>query len=168
MRVFLPLFLCLNVFLPGLCLADDCTDIGLTKAECDKPRKEKPCISKNYSIKNPFPLQDLVGKSEAQVRNVLGKPDGCEKSKYGRICYYQCGDITIAYINRMADWFTVKPKDTIYMDISISALGLPFTKADSFQNHSGAWLNTNGLLSVQMFAGEKGMVGYFYVKARTP
>lgn len=115
------------------------------------------------------PVAELAGATPSAVAAVLGAPESCEKSKFGRKCFYEAGAVEVVFIGGGADWFTVYPKDAFMTASSLSQLRLPVDQRPAAETAEMIrWDGLAGVLEVSAYAGEGGRVSYFYVKARTP
>jgi len=114
----------------------------------------------------------LVGKDEASVAKILGKPTSSGRTKYGPKMTYKVtsrGEVEVVYIQGKADWITVTPSvgsPVPYGPDAIRMIGLP-SSTPSFRSPATIrWSNVNGLLEISVFpAGQN--VGNWYIKART-
>jgi len=112
-------------------------------------------------------VNNVVGKTKAEVAKVIGNPLNCEKSKYGSKCTYSKGESEIVFIKGKADWITIEAIDHIPFNISaLESIGLPKQKADFKNNYTLRWSGINGLYEVSIFKGNKNS-DYAYIKAVT-
>lgn len=122
----------------------------------------------NVGTSETIPVPALVGASEADTAQQLGRASRCEPSKYGRKCFYKNEAVEIMFINGAADWFTVKPESAAYLPSSLSRLGLPRDSVPvSSTEHAIRWVGLAGLREITAFPDGAGSVYYFYVKAIT-
>ncbi len=109
----------------------------------------------------------LVQQGEGGASELLGSPDECGTTKYGRKCSYRSGVVEVVFIKGKADWVTIRPKDATAGPSALRHIGLPGNRRPDFENrYKLGWSGYKGLLSIDVFpAGAK--VDYIYVKART-
>lgn len=119
-----------------------------------------------YGVDNPFPLDAVAGRTQAEVATVLGEPSSCEEGKYGKKCFFKDGDVEIVFINEAADWITVTPEAVPFNKFSLIALGLDPQAADAVGVDQLHWSSIEGIRSVD--AHKTGAnVWYFYIKTST-
>ncbi len=121
-----------------------------------------------------FPLDKIALKPRAEVEKILGKPTKCKTVKPSKTpcpcdkCEYVTATDTveIVYMNGLADWITVFPKnELIYGDKAILYL-LP--KYYEPKEHSfGARYFPDSLLDVTFSYGDGKKVYMIYIKSKT-
>lgn len=116
-----------------------------------------------------FPINKYIKQNKSQIDELLGKPENCEKTKYGPKCYYDRGAVEIIFIGGKADWFTLNMKAIPFLPSSISSLGLPIKIATTENNYVIRWDNVyQDIMSISAFPGESATISYFYIKVETP
>lgn len=126
-------------------------------------------------------LPEIILKEQQKVARVLGQPDSCRPSKYGRKCIYRSGQVEITFIDGRADWITYNdPVGVGFFPAAMSMLGVPCPVDVSVINASGGLLTWNGTcpdLHTVVLAPADGhapgdannrRLGYVHIKARTP
>lgn len=109
----------------------------------------------------------LVGKTEAQVSELIGQPISCSEIKYGNKCQYDKSETEIVFINKKADWITVEGlDDKAFSDSTITLLGFRDQKPSFSTTFVKRWEPLEGLISVSLFKGATNS-DYAYIKAYT-
>lgn len=106
----------------------------------------------------------IAGQPRAQVEQVLGRPQRCERSLYGERCRYP--RVEIVYVDGKADWLTVLFAYGRYPleAATLSAIGLPVTAPDSNAAYELRWATLGGYPLVQLVGDENGAT-FLRVKA---
>ncbi|MEN9612944.1 MAG: hypothetical protein RLZZ628_3758 [Bacteroidota bacterium] len=141
-----------------------------------KETKSKP--NQEVSVSKIIPIQSLVGKSEKDVAQILGKGEQSEKVKprntpcQDKGCdkiAYQAGKYNVVYINGKADWITINNVSEYVLDEkAIALLGIEPRNA-SFKNPSMVirWEQVEGINEISFFNNGSDKIDYIYVKAFT-
>lgn len=109
----------------------------------------------------------IIGKSEAAVAKIIGKPTECSNVKHGRKCSYAKAETEIIFISGKADWITLEGIDTLRFNKSaLNSIGIK-PQAPSFTNNfTMRWEPLQGMRSVSLF-GAGINADYFYIKVYT-
>ncbi|MEI6067187.1 MAG: hypothetical protein WCP96_07600 [Methylococcaceae bacterium] len=120
------------------------------------------CLAENVVID----IKTISGKKEEQVSKFLGSSN-CQKSEYGKTCYYEKSGSKIVYIKGVADWLTLRGMDNVaYGNNAISAIGLQESNPTFSNENVIRWENVGAYKEISVFpAGNK--VFYIYVKTNT-
>lgn len=126
-------------------------------------------------------LPKIILKEQQEVATVLGRPETCNPSKYGRKCVYRSGQVEIIFINGVADWITYnEPIGVAYFPAAMRMLGVPCPVDVTKINAAGdlfTWNGTCGGLHTVVLTPANGSapgdpanrrLGSVYIKARTP
>lgn len=109
----------------------------------------------------------LVGKTKAEVSEVIGSPTSCSTSKYGEKCQFEKAETEVVFIKGKADWITVEGLDEEpFSDSTIELLGFKPHKPTFSNSFTKRWEPLEGLKSVSLFKGTN-KSDYAYIKAYT-
>lgn len=112
-------------------------------------------------------IDQVAGRSEAEVAAVLGPAESCETSLYSRRCRYAPGSAEIVYIDGRADWFTVwLPGDAPLDDAVLARIGRQPKPATRASDEERVWTGLAGLREVRA-VGEPGRVEFLRIKVKS-
>jgi hypothetical protein len=112
-------------------------------------------------------VKKIAGKTADEVAIILGAPESCEVTKYGRSCLYRKGETEIVFINGKADWITIEGIDHIPFSTSaLTAIGLEETSPSFRNDFTMRWHSIQGLMEVSIFKGSSNS-DYAYIRTIT-
>lgn len=110
-------------------------------------------------------VMQVVGKSEAEVSALLGRPSSCEDIHRARLCRYPPDEDEVMFVAGKADMITVQQMDAVAFNAdALDALGLGPVEPDHSNEHAIRWESIPELEEVTVFPGQGGSVDYAYVK----
>ncbi len=113
-------------------------------------------------------VTEIVGKSMAQVQQILGSPLQCKKSFQGLSCDYALAEIEVIFIDEKADWITFGGFQQVEFDYrvleKIGLIAVPPLVHNPFRMH---WQNHQGLAVISVY-GSGRWVTFVQVRAFTP
>ena len=142
------------------------------KAKSTTMDKQQP-PPQTQEVKLIVDVPTIVGKSQDDVKAILGEPSNCETVNPSRVgpspkCLYKGEAIEVVFIAGKADWITINALSKL--DFSPAVLGMfGFSQTTpTFRNDNVMrWTNLPGLHEVSLFPGQGGKSDYLYVKAVT-
>ena len=109
----------------------------------------------------------IIGKSEAAVAEVVGKPTECTSTKHGRKCVYEKAETEIIFIRGKADWITIEGIDTLpFNKDTLNSIGIKAQTPSFTNDFTIRWEPLQGIRSISLF-GVGSNADYFYIKAYT-
>lgn len=109
----------------------------------------------------------LVGKSKAEVSEIIGEPISCGPSKYGEKCKFKKAETEIVFIKGKADWITIEGIDNKpFADTTLQLFGFNNQKPSYSNSFTKRWEPLEGLISFSLFKGISNS-DYAYIKAYT-
>lgn len=137
-------------------------------AKINTAKADGNAMDKSLALELVIDLPQILGKSEAEVAGLLGKPNSCSEIKYGRKCIYGNSSTEIVFINGKADWIAVNNIEGAPLSKdSLALLGLTPTTPDFSNQYTMEWRNRFDCVSVQFAPGAIGKIWYAYIKHRT-
>jgi hypothetical protein len=120
-----------------------------------------------------IPIIDLIGRTPAVVERLIGKPEKKELidisgSVSAFKTYYQNGQVSVLYIDNVANWITVFVVDSTSAFEFIMMLGINPVKDDLKYGGKKSYLNVCGLSEVVVYTNSEGKIWMLFVKAFTP
>lgn len=130
-------------------------------------------MSKQEAPKLILDISKIVGKSQDEVKAILGEPTSCENVNPSRVgsspkCTYNGDQIEIVFINGKADWITVNGLSKLdFSPTALEAFGFSPTSPTFRNDNVIRWANLASLHEVSLFPGQGRKSDYLYVKAIT-
>ena len=118
-------------------------------------------------------VQAIVGKSQDDVKAILGEPSKCETVNPSRVgpspkCLYKGEAIEVVFIAGKADWITINALSKLdFSPAALEMFGFSQTSPSFRNDNVMRWTNLPGLHEVSLFPGQGGKSDYLYVKAVT-
>jgi hypothetical protein len=125
-----------------------------------------------HTDKPMIPIIDLIGRTPSVVERLIGEPEKKETIDIsGSVptlkTYYQNGQVSILYIDNVADWITVFGVDSTSASEFIMMLGINPVKDDLKYGGKMSYLDVCGLSEVLVYSNSDGNIWMLHIKAFT-
>lgn len=110
-------------------------------------------------------VMPLVGRTEAEVAELLGPPASCQDIHRARLCQYPPDGNEVMFAAGKAEMITVQGMAAIaYNDTALAALGLAPAVPDHSDQYVIRWESLPDLHEVSVFPGPGNTVDFAYIK----
>jgi hypothetical protein len=119
-----------------------------------------------------IPIIDIIGRTPSIVERLIGKPEKKEiidisASVPALKTYYQNGQVSVLYIDNVADWITIFGVDSTSASEFIMLLGINPVKDDLKYGGKRSYLNVCGLSELIVYTNSDGKIWMLHIKAFT-
>ena len=124
-----------------------------------------PAAQATPAVELVMDVMQVVGRSEAEVSELLGAPVSCQDIHRARLCRYPPDGDEVMFVAGKADMISVHGMGAVaFNQQALGALGLAPVSPDQADDYAIRWQSIPGLEEVTVFAGPGNSVDYAYVK----